>query len=322
MIDERRKNHRDAGGGAEAAGHGAHSLPGGVDAIRAHRAARTGCTVLITGETGVGKGWLARWIHDHSPRSSGPFVPVNCGAIPDSIIDSHLFGHARGSFSGATREHPGMIRSASGGTLLLDEVSELPFSAQVRLLRLLQDRDVQPVGFARPVLVDVRVIAATNVDLNVSVSNGRFREDLLYRLDVVRLHVKPLRERLEDLATLIHEFNAEFAALHNRNPLEFTLEALQALHRYLWPGNIRQVRTVVERLHVLCPNDLIAAEDLVHCGGLRGLENVASLPSIEQVRLDHVRHVLQQSDGSISRAAESLGIHRSTLYRWLRDQRD
>ena len=322
MIEEHRTNRRETGGGAEASAAGPNALPGGVDALMAHRAARAGCTVLITGETGVGKGWLARWIHDRSPRARGPFVPVNCGAIPDSIIDSHLFGHARGSFSGATREHPGMIRSAAGGTLLLDEVSELPFSAQVRLLRLLQEHDVQPVGFSRPVVVDVRIVAATNVDLNAAVSNGRFREDLLYRLDVVRLHVKPLRERLEDLSALIHEFNAEFAAMHNRNPLEFAPEALQTLHRYHWPGNIRQVRTVLERLHVLCPHDLINAEDLAHTGGLRGLDNGASLQSIDQVRLDHVRHVLQQSDGSISRAADSLGVHRSTLYRWLRDQRD
>src|SRR5262245_47200574 len=169
------------------------------DVRLAMRAAQSNCTLLITGETGVGKGYLARWIHDHSPRSEAPFIPVNCGAIPESLIDSQLFGHCRGAFSGATADHLGLIRAAERGTLLLDEVSELPPSAQSRLLQLLAEREVQPVGHSKPVAVDVRVIAATNIDLNRAVADRRFREDLLFRLDVVRLHIKPLRERLDEL---------------------------------------------------------------------------------------------------------------------------
>ena len=174
----------------------------GLDEL-ALRAARSNCTILITGETGVGKGHLAKQLHQESPRAQRPFVPVNCGAIPESIIDSQLFGHARGSFTGASSEHLGLVRAAEGGTLFLDEVGELPTSAQTRLLRLLQDREVQPVGHARPIIVDVRVMAATNSDLCEAVETRAFREDLLFRLDVVRLHLKPLRKRLDELETLL-----------------------------------------------------------------------------------------------------------------------
>lgn len=303
----------------------APTLPGGVDAQLALRAARAGCTVLITGETGVGKGWLARWVHEHSPRAAEPFVPVNCGAIPDSIIDSHLFGHARGSFTGATQEHPGMIRAAAKGSLLLDEVSELPPSAQVRLLRLLQEREAQPVGYSKPVTVDVRVIAATNVDLQLAVKTGRFREDLMYRLDVVRLHVRPLRERQDELAGLVARFNREFAAMHHRDELQFASDAVAYMRRSRWPGNVRQVRTVMERLHVLCPHDRITTEDLAMFGGLGGDGDSTlgvGVTSVDQVRLEHVQRVVEQTHGSVSKAADRLGVHRSTLYRWLRDQGD
>lgn len=315
----------DAMNNASGSNTAAAMLPGGVDVHLALRAARAGCTVLITGETGVGKGWLARWVHEHSPRAAEPFVPVNCGAIPDTIIDSHLFGHARGSFTGATQEHPGMIRAAAKGSLLLDEVSELPPSAQVRLLRLLQEREAQPVGYSRPITVDVRVIAATNIDLHSAVKTGKFREDLLYRLDVVRLHVRPLRERQDELASLIDAFNCEFAVMHHRDVLKFTSEAVAYMRRSRWPGNVRQVRTVMERLHVLCPHDRITTEDLAMFGGLGGdgesNQNVG-VTSVDQVRLEHVQRVVEQSRGSVSRAADRLGVHRSTLYRWLRDQDD
>ena len=159
------------------------------------RAAGSNCTILITGETGVGKEHLAKWLHRNSQRRGHSFAPVNCGAIPESIIDSQLFGHVRGAFSGATSEHLGLIRAAEGGTLFLDEICELPASAQTRLLRLLQEREVQPVGRSRPIVVDVRVIAATNRDLKQAVAESKFREDLLFRLDVIQLRVKPLRER-------------------------------------------------------------------------------------------------------------------------------
>jgi transcriptional regulator with PAS, ATPase and Fis domain len=302
--------------------HGAPTIEahGGVNGQLALRAALTACTILISGETGCGKGHLARWIHEQSPRKNGPFVPVNCGAIPDSIIDSHLFGHARGSFTGATHDHPGMVRAASGGTLLLDEVSQLPHSAQVRLLRLLQEREAHPVGYSRPVVVDVRVIAATNVDLRDTVGSGQFREDLLYRLEIVRLHVKPLRERLGELEGLIDRFNQEFASLHSRQPLQFTAESMNILRRCRWPGNVRQVRALVERLHVLCPTSIITPEKLATFGDLHRMETSgrACDVSLDRLRRNHLQQLLTESDGSISRVAASLGVHRSTLYRWLR----
>jgi DNA-binding NtrC family response regulator len=312
-----------AEGGAEGLRHdlAAASPPGGVEAERALRVARSSCTILITGETGCGKGHLARWIHEHSPRRQHPFVPVNCGAIPDSIIDSHLFGHARGSFTGADRDHPGMIRAAAGGTLLLDEVSQLPLTAQVRLLRLLQEHEAHPVGYTRPVTVNVRVIAASNVDLRDAVAAGRFRADLMYRLDVVRLPMLALRDRVRELPGLLARFNHEFAALHGRDPLEFTADALALLRRCQWPGNVRQLRALVERLHVLCPATIVTPERLSTYGDLRRQDQrgPAGDLSLDRLRLEHVRHLLAQSDGSIRRVAATLGVHRSTLYRWMRE---
>jgi DNA-binding NtrC family response regulator len=287
----------------------------------ARRAARSNCTVLITGETGVGKGYLAKWMHSNSPRADGPFVPVNCGAIPESLIDSQLFGHARGAFSGATSDHLGLVRAAADGTLFLDEVGELPPSAQLRLLRLLQDREVQPVGHPRPVIVEVRVIAATNSDLRESVIQRRFREDLLFRLDVVRIHVPRLRERTNELPELLATFNREFAALYGQDDLIFDGPALDLLTSYDWPGNIRQLRTIVERLHVLYPAEPVSAERLVEVGNLYDAVRSAGRPrSLEQVRDEELQRVLDESGGSVAQAAAVFGVHRSTIYRWLRNR--
>jgi transcriptional regulator with PAS, ATPase and Fis domain len=285
----------------------------------ARRAARSGCTILITGETGVGKGHLARQIHASSPRADQPFVPINCGAVPESLIDSQLFGHVRGSFTGATNDHIGLVRAAEGGTLFLDEISELPLSAQVRLLRLLQDREIQPVGRPRPVTVDVRVIAATNRDLHQAIVAQRFREDLLYRLDVIRLRVRPLRERLDDLPLLIETFNSELAALYGQEPLKFDRQALAVLRAHRWPGNVRQLRTVIERLHVLCPSHFVNADRLQTIGQL-SLHRTGETPGshhLAEVKLEAIRRVLAESQGSIARAAQVFGVHRSTIYRWL-----
>lgn len=299
-------------------GHGS-GLPAEIDSQVALRAAQSNCTLLITGETGVGKGFLARWIHEQSGRRHASFVPVNCGAIPETLVDSQLFGHARGAFSGATHDHIGLVRAAERGTLLLDEVSELPLSAQNRLLRLLQEREVQPVGFSRPIQVDVRVIAATNVDLKAAVSDRRFREDLLFRLDVIRLHVRPLRERIHELPRLIQRFNTELAVLYGQPELEFDQPSMDLLHAYPWPGNVRQVRTLVERLHVLCPGEKITVRHIVGLGQLNPPpQAVHGLAAIEQMKIDQLRQVLAEANGSISRAAEVFGVHRSTIYRWLR----
>lgn len=286
----------------------------------AQRAAQANCTLLITGETGVGKGYLARWIHEHSPRRSGPFVPVNCGAIPESLVDSQLFGHARGAFSGATHDHLGLVRAAEKGCLLLDEISELPPSAQSRLLRLLQEREVQPVGYSQPVIVDVRVIAATNVDLKRAVNERRFREDLLFRLDVIRLHVKPLRQRPDEILHLVESFNRELAQLYRQPELQFDESALALLRRYHWPGNIRQVRSLVERLHVLCHDQVITAAHVIEIGELHDASpsDQDGMSVLHQIKRDRLRQILADANGSVVRAAAMFGVHRSTIYRWLR----
>jgi DNA-binding NtrC family response regulator len=296
------------------------------------RAACSNCTLLVTGETGVGKGHLAKWMHAVSPRGEGPFIPVNCGAIPESIVDSQLFGHVRGAFSGATSDHLGLVRAAEHGTLFLDEVGELPPSAQTRLLRLLQDHEVQPVGHSRPIVIDVRIIAATNGDLRDAVRRKTFREDLLFRLDVIRINVKPLHERLGELDRLLEEFNREFAELYRREPLRFEADAMRMLRGYRWPGNIRQLRTVVERLHVLCPDERVTPERLVEIGHGGDATSGAEAPaysgvsmretpggrSFEDVKYDEVRQVLEANGGSVARAAAVFGVHRSTIYRWLK----
>lgn len=281
------------------------------------RIASSDCAVLVTGETGVGKGFLARWIHDNSARSASPCIAVNCGAIPESLIDSQLFGHVRGSFSGATGDHSGLVRAAEGGTLLLDEVGELPMGVQVRLLRLLEEREVQPVGMPKPVGVDVRIIAATATDLHDAVNSGTFRADLFYRLDVLRIHLKPLRDRPADLDPLLGEFNEEFARLYGQPPLRFAPRAMAALRRYTWPGNVRELRAVIERLHVLCPGQRITAEQLLEHGQLPESESSSGTRRLEEARLAVVDETLRACDGNISHAASTLGVHRSTLYRWL-----
>ena len=285
----------------------------------AMRASRSNCPILISGETGVGKEHLASWLHANSRRKTQPFIPVNCGAVPESLIDSHLFGHQRGAFSGADSDHLGLVRAAEGGTLFLDEVSELTASTQNRLLRLLQHHEVQPVGRSRPVLVDVRILAATNRDLYDAVAASQFREDLLYRLDVVQLRVKPLRERIGELPGLLNRFNTEFAQLYDQPELQFDRAALNFLQTYSWPGNIRQLRSVVERLYVLCPGKLVSAQRLLEFGQLNGTR-APSLPRhlLQQVKQEAVQRVLRDSGGSVSRAAAVFGVHRSTIYRWLK----
>ncbi len=284
------------------------------------RAARSDCTILITGETGVGKEHLARWVHGYSSRRDGPFVPVNCGAIPESIVDSQLFGHVRGSFTGATSDHLGLIRAAEKGTLFLDEVGELTPSAQTRLLRLLQEREVQPVGRSTPFLVDVRVLAASNRDLRQAVADSTFREDLMFRLDVVQLRVKPLRDRPAEMSVLFDAFNAEFAQQYDQAKLELDRAAINLLKSHSWPGNVRQLRSVVERLHVLSPGRKVTAERLIEIGKLNGATAGGAAGPVEnlrQVKAEAVRRVLDDSGGSVARAAEIFGVHRSTIYRWL-----
>lgn len=286
----------------------------------ARRAAHSNCTLLVTGETGVGKEYLARWIHTNSKRAHKAFVPVNCGAIPESLIDSQLFGHIRGAFTGAVSDQLGLVRAAEGGTLFLDEVSELPLTAQNRLLRLLQEQEAQPVGRSQPVKVDVRVVAASNRDLVEAVGESMFREDLLFRLDVIHLRVKALRERVHELPVLLDRFNGEFAAMYEQPKLEFDRQALSFLSSYRWPGNVRQVRSMVERLHVLCPKRRVNVPALLEFGQFRQHAD-AGTPgtSMQHVKREAVKRVLDDAGGSATRAATVFGVHRSTIYRWLKE---
>ena len=295
-------------------------LPAELESQVALRAAQSNCTILITGETGAGKGFLARWIHEHSQRKSGPFIPINCGAIPDTLVDSQLFGHARGAFSGATHDHLGLVRAADKGSLLLDEVSELPHTAQLRLLRLLQEREVQPVGYSQPVIVDVRVIAATSMDLKKAVAERRLREDLLFRLDVIQLFVPPLRHRVREIPGLVRAFNLEIARLYNQPELTFDHDAMELILSYHWPGNVRQVRTLIERLSVLCPGETITAAHVIELAQLTPPPmNCRGQAVLDQAKRDHLSQVLTETGGSIAKAAELFGVHRSTIYRWLRE---
>ncbi len=283
-------------------------------------AAQAECPVLITGETGVGKGVLARWIHENSRRARKPFVPVNGAALPESLIDSQLFGHARGAFSGAASDHMGMVRAADTGTLFLDEVGDLPLSVQARFLRLLQEREIQPVGYCAPLAVDVRIIAATNASLATAVKEGRFREDLLYRMDVVRIEIPPLRECAEQVVQLAERFNDEFAAVYEKPRLEFDARARALLKSSAWPGNVRELRAVIERMHLFAKSPRVSAEMLRQIGRVGASEHAGMMSApaaIKSARQDATRTALRATGGRVSRAADCLGVHRSTVYRWL-----
>ena len=226
------------------------------------RVAATRSTILITGESGTGKERVARAIHAQSDRASGPFLVVNCGALPEALMESELFGHDKGAFTGATSSHVGLFRQANGGSLLLDEVGELPLSLQVKLLRVLQERAVRPVGASQEVPVDVRVLAATNRDIDSDVAIGKFRQDLFYRLNVIRLSMPALRDRREDLATLVEQFVQRFSAEMGKAVTGLTPDAVRVLDRYPFPGNVRELENVIERAVVLSRARLIGLGDL------------------------------------------------------------
>jgi DNA-binding NtrC family response regulator len=233
------------------------------------RAAASNIPVLITGESGVGKELLARAIQGASDRSGRPFVTVNCGAIPENLVESILFGHTKGSFTGATDNHLGKFAEANGGTLFLDEVGELPLDMQVKLLRVLQEGEVDPVGSKRPVKVDVRIISATNKDLAKLVADGRFREDLYYRLNVFPIEAPPLRERKEDIPALVQRFVARFNAEEGRAVRGASEATMEMLFNYDWPGNVRQLENTVFRAVILSEGDLLQPEDFPQISGLK-----------------------------------------------------
>jgi len=294
-----------------------------TDVLRlAETVAPTDSTVLVTGESGTGKEVVARWVHDRSARADAPFLSINCGALPEGLLESELFGHVKGSFTGAVKDKPGLFAAASGGTFFLDEIGETTPATQVKLLRALQQREIIPVGGTEAVPVNVRVIAATNRDLEAEIKRGAFRSDLYYRLNVFAVHLPPLRERRDDVPLLAEGFLARSAAQRGRAPKTLSAAALAALQRYDWPGNVRELENALERAELLTPGDVVdvaalperlveqRAESLV---GPRELEN----PTLETIERAYVAWVLQNEGGHKTRAAEVLGIDPSTLHRKL-----
>jgi DNA-binding NtrC family response regulator len=277
------------------------------------KAAATMATVLITGESGTGKELVARAIHYGGARSSEPFVPVNCGAIPEGLIESELFGHVKGAFTGATETRAGFFQTAERGTIFLDEISELSPSLQVKLLRVLQDKEIAMLGSTRTRRVDVRILAATNKDLPSLVAKGGFREDLFFRLHVLTIEVPPLRDRGDDVVRLARHFAARFAGERGGRTLRFSDAALRSLKEYTWPGNVRELENVVQRLSIMSEVDEVDVPDLPSLMRFSAPRTAVLQRSLAEVEAEHIQGVLESVGGNKTRAAEILGVDRKTL---------
>jgi len=312
------------------------------------RGAKANIPILITGESGVGKEVVARAIQGASERTGRPFITVNCGAIPENLVESILFGHEKGSFTGASAKHAGKFVEASSGTLFLDEVGELPLDMQVKLLRVLQEGEVDPIGSKRPTKVDVRIISATNRDLAEAVKAGTFREDLYYRLNVFPIEVPSLRQRREDIPALLEHFIKRFNAQERRNVRGATAETLDLLKTFDWPGNVRQLENSVFRAVILSDGHQLTPQDFPQISGLapsmpvteisalseavsdvsddesedlnvRVLDRSGHLRSLEEIERDLIQFAIETYSGHMSEVARRLGIGRSTLYRKVRE---
>ena len=290
-------------------------------------AAPTNGRVLIFGENGTGKELVARNIHQMSRRRAGPFVEVNCAAIPEDLIESELFGHVRGAFTGAVADRRGKFELAHGGTIFLDEIADMSLKTQAKVLRVLQEQIMEPVGGSNRIKVDARVLAATNKDLTGEIRAGRFREDLYFRLNVVPIFVPPLRDRQEDIPLFADHFMAVLAREYGRRPKTFESDALVALRQYPWPGNVRELRNVIERLMIMVPGDRISSRDVTFldqgppADGPASTQIFSSAPLHEardQFERDYILRALAAQQGNISRTADMLGIERSNLYRKMR----
>ncbi|MCZ8014501.1 MAG: sigma-54 dependent transcriptional regulator [Limnobacter sp.] len=325
--------------------HGFHGLYGKSPAVKKlfmqiQMLAKAQGPVLILGESGTGKELVARAVHAESPRAGKPFLAVNCAGIPAELLESEFFGHASGSFTGAKTGRKGLLQQADGGTLLLDEIGEMPLILQAKLLRALQDGWIRPVGEDQEIQVNVRILAATHQDLRKAVEEGRFREDLYYRLETFALHVPPVRDREDDIDLLALRFLKVSSAAQQKQVKGFTADALKALRRYSFPGNVRELQNVVERAVVFCAGELIALKDLpervqlnagqavvpstgqnlaVHDAAL--LEG-AVWPTLDEMQKRYVQLILKEVDGNKRRAAALLGIGRRTLYRWLGEEQE
>jgi len=277
------------------------------------KAASTPVTVLITGESGSGKELVARAIHYNSDRASAPFVPVNCGGIPEGLLESELFGHVKGAFTGAVDSRAGFFQTADGGTIFLDEVSDTSLSMQAKLLRVLQDKEVRMLGDDRSRKVDLRIVAATNKDLHSLVKKELFREDLFFRLSVITITVPPLRDRGNDIILLAQHFAAKFAKELDRPLAHFTDDALKVLKNYYWPGNVRELENIIQRLVVMSDDNTIAPPDLPSLMRSSAIRQPNLRRTLADVEFEYVRNVLVSTDGNKTRAAEILGIDRKTL---------
>jgi transcriptional regulator with GAF, ATPase, and Fis domain len=288
---------------------------------RVEKVATTDISVLITGETGTGKELIAREIHTRSPRKSGPFVVVNCGAIPENLMESELFGHVRGAFTGAVATRQGKFQQADSGTLFLDEIGEMPVSLQVKLLRALQERVVTKVGDSKPERCDIRVVAATHRNLEERIKSGEFREDLFYRLNVVNLHLPPVRERGDDVLVIAKFLLAKYSEEYGAKVKGFTPNALIAMRKYSWPGNVRQLENRIKKALVLCDRTLIGPEDLDLFP-----EALAPIMSLTQAREDfqrrYILEVLERNNGNRTKTARDLGVDPRTIFRYLEREPD
>jgi len=282
------------------------------------RAADVECTVLVSGETGTGKELWARLLHRLGPRRDKPFVPVNCAALTATLAESQLFGHEKGAFTGAAGRSLGVFRAAEGGIVFLDEVGEMPLELQPKLLRVLQEHEVTPVGSSMPVNLDVQVVAATNRDLELEVQEGRFREDLYYRLNMVEFLVPPLRQRVDDIPHFVDFFSRKFAARYSRPLWQPNGETLREFCEYRWPGNIRQLANVIEQAHVLDCEPRLPERPTAR----RMTESSLPFMDLSQLRRAAVQQALRATQGHKSRAARLLGVHPNTMTRLLAQLRD
>ncbi|MCW8839835.1 MAG: sigma-54 dependent transcriptional regulator [Gammaproteobacteria bacterium] len=298
-----------------------------IEAIRTtiRKLARSQAPVYISGESGTGKELAARLIHAQGPRTEGPFIAVNCGAIPADLMESELFGHKKGSFTGATGDKAGLFQAANGGTLFLDEVADLPLAMQVKLLRAIQEKAVRPIGAQREAHIDVRILSATHKDLADEVRQGRFREDLFYRINVIELHMPPLRERPEDIPPLVAHFTRQLGAEMGMAPPTLSGEAAQALASYPFPGNIRELENIIERAMTLCEGNTIDADDLQLNGGVFSdamategatVEEIGLEAYLQNIERDLLQQALEKSHYNKTAAARQLGItFRALRYR-------
>ncbi len=291
----------------------------------ARQVAVADCNVLIIGESGTGKELVARYTHSHSDRTDGPFIAVNCGALQEELLANELFGHEKGAYTGALEARKGLIEAAEGGTLFLDEIAEMSLAMQVKLLRVIQEHEVQRLGSTRPIPINVRFIAATNRDLKNSVASGRFRQDLYFRLDVVTLNIPPLSERRDDIPLLAYFFLKKYSHRNNRQVEDISPEAMEILCDYDYPGNVRELENLIERGVALADDKHLLPKHLPPTLTERSIQIIRNkgqrLPTLEQQQNQYIQWVLDQTGGNRTKAAEVLGIGRASLWRKLKENK-